>query len=127
MKQHNIFTNRAILYSLVLSAKIIKSKEFSDKDIRQYPDFQGKSFFMIFKHILIRTYFRKFRTLVSDLSRDFVLFFLFFVNTQSFFLKSNFLSNYLPRHVFGKTVCDMCVQEMQNKKIIKSRNLLQKQ
>ena len=92
MKQHNIFTNRAILYSLVLSAKIIKSKEFSDKDIRQYPDFQGKSFFMIFKHILIRTYFRKFRTLVSDLSRDFVLFFLLcqhseFLPKIEFFIK----------------------------------------
>ena len=40
--KHNIFNSRSILYSLAVVAKLVKSKEFSDDDVRQYPDFQGK-------------------------------------------------------------------------------------
>jgi len=47
--KHNIFNSRSILYSLVVAAEIVNSKEFSDNDVRQYPDFQDRPFPGAFK------------------------------------------------------------------------------
>lgn len=47
--KHNIFNSRSILYSLAVVAKLVKSKEFSDDDVRQYPDFQDRPFPGAFK------------------------------------------------------------------------------